>query len=84
LFIGKRGALQPNAIQRSLAEYGRRAQVELTPHTLRHTFGKNLIDAQVSIEKVAALLGHSNLNTTRLYTLPSQADLDQGVTAIDN
>jgi integrase/recombinase XerC len=37
---------------------------------LRHTFAKNLINAGVGIEKVAALLGHENINTTRCYITP--------------
>jgi len=53
--------------------------IDLTPHMLRHTFAKNLIDSGVSLEKVAALLGHSNLNTTRIYITPSQNDLEQAV-----
>ena len=56
----------------------------MTPHSLRHTMAKNLMNAEVSIEKVAALLGHSNLNTTRLYTTPSQADLDQTVKVLED
>ena len=53
---------------RSLVKFPER----LTPHVLRHSFAKNLIDAGVGLEKVAALLGHSNLNTTRIYVTPSQ------------
>jgi site-specific recombinase XerD len=55
---------------------------DLTPHVLRHCFGKNLIDAEVSLEKVAALLGHSNLNTTRIYITPSEQDLEKAVETI--
>ncbi len=83
LFGGQRGeALQPRAVQRLLADYGRRASVEVTPHTLRHSFAKNLIDAGVSMAKVAALLGHANLNTTRIYTTPSVTDLEVAVESI--
>ena len=71
-------------VARRLTELGRRANVEVTPHTLRHTMAKNLMNADVSLEKVAALLGHSNLNTTRLYTMPSQADLDQTMTVLED
>ena len=83
VFVGKRGALTQNAVQRQLAEIGRRAKVDLTPHVLRHSFAKNLINAKVSMEKVAALLGHSSLNTTRLYTLPSQADLTEATEVLE-
>lgn len=80
LFGSQRGeALQPRAVQRMLADYGRRAGVEVTPHALRHSFAKNLIDAGVSMEKVAALLGHANLNTTRIYTTPGVTDLEAAV-----
>ncbi len=37
----------------------------------RRTAAANLIDAEVSVEKVAALLGNSNLNTTRIYIIPN-------------
>jgi len=62
---------------------GRRAGVEVTPHTLRHSFAKNLINAGVTMEKVAALLGHANLNTTRIYVAPSAEDLQAAVSMIE-
>lgn len=49
---------------------------------LRHTFGKNLVDAGVSLDRVAALLGHENLNRTRIYTTASLADLQHAVERI--
>ena len=56
----------------------------LTPPVLRQCSGKkNLIDANVSLEKVAALLGHSNLNTTRIYITPSEQDLEKAVETIE-
>jgi site-specific recombinase XerD len=34
------------------------------------------------LEKVAALLGHGNLNTTRIYVTPSEKDLELAVEAL--
>jgi len=42
------------------------------PHVLRHTFGDNyLCKNPGDLRGLAALLGHSNLNTVMLYTEPS-------------
>lgn len=81
LFIGQRGeAAAPAAVQRAVARLARAARLDsVTPHMLRHTFAKTLLDEGVSLEKVAALLGHSSLNTTRIYTVPGEADLEEAV-----
>lgn len=84
VFKGKRGEdLTSHGLRRRLEDIGRRAGLEATPHHLRHTFAKNLVEAGVSLEKVAMLLGHSNLNTTRIYTVPSQNDLAEAVERLD-
>lgn len=51
------------------------------PHVLRHTFGTNLVRGRgevatvpVDVVGVAELMGHPDLNTTRRYALPSEAD----------
>ncbi len=44
-------------------------------HTLRHTFGTNLLRSGVDIVTVAELMGHRRLDTTRLYTLPTERDV---------
>lgn len=73
-------ALSGRAVQRILQRYAKAAGIEeLTPHVCRHTFAKNLVDNHVGLEMVAALLGHSSLNTTRLYVTPSERDLEQAV-----
>jgi integrase/recombinase XerC len=79
---GKR--LHPRTIQQHLAELGRLARIEtkVTPHMLRHTFGKNLVDAGIGLERVALLLGHSDVNTTAIYTMPGASDLQTAVDKI--
>ena len=73
-------ALSGRTVQRVLHRYGRDAKIEeLTPHVCRHTFAKNLVDHEIGLEKVAALLGHSSLNTTRIYITPSERDLELAV-----
>ena len=52
---------------------------DITPHTLRHTFCKNLIDRGVPIDQVAMLAGHSSLDITKRYTTPSIEDLQSAV-----
>ncbi len=77
LFVSQKGgALSARAIAFRVAALADRAGLKnISPHTLRHTFAKNLVDNGVGLEKVAKLLGHSSLETTRLYTTPSEADL---------
>ncbi len=83
-FVGQGGAgFTPSALRRRVAALARRANVAATPHTLRHTFGKRLVDSGVSLEKVAALMGHANLNTTRLYVLPGEHDLARAVAVLE-
>ena len=70
LFLGQRNdGVQSKTIQRAVQRFAKKAGVEkATPHTLRHSFAKALIDAGVSLEKVATLLGHSNLkHNTDIY-----------------
>jgi site-specific recombinase XerD len=51
----------------------------VTSHVLRHTFGTELTRSGVDLVTVAELMGHASLETTRLYTRPSEADLQQAV-----
>lgn len=81
VFVGQGGTpLTVRGVQKRVALYARRAGLEdCTPHVLRHTFAKNLVDLGVSLDRVAALLGHESLNTTAVYTRPSEADLQKAV-----
>ena len=51
----------------------------VTSHVLRHTFGPELTRSGVEIVTVAELMGHASLETTRLYTCPSAADMQRAV-----
>lgn len=85
LFLGQRNeGVQSKTIQRAVQRFAKKAGLKnVTPHTLRHSFAKALIDAGVSLEKVATLLGHGNLNTTRIYTTPGEEDLEDAVGKIE-
>jgi len=84
LFVGqKKGPLGVQGIQRMVRKYARLAGLEgVTPHALRHTFGKNLVDAGVSLDRVARLMGHSSLDITAIYTRPGPEDLENAVERI--
>jgi site-specific recombinase XerD len=85
LFIGRRGgALGPQAVEDLVGTYARLAGLEhVTPHTLRHSFGKGLLDAGTDLVSVAALLGHSRLETAAIYTHPSEWDLERAVERLE-
>src|SRR6266540_7227561 len=85
LFIGQRGqGISSRAVELLVTKYGRLAGLEdVTPHTLRHSFGKHALDAGADLVRVSALLGHQRLETTAIYTTPSQRDLERVVEKLE-
>jgi len=66
--------LSARAIDLAVRRLGHQADVETSAHTLRHTCLTRLVRAGHDIVLVAELAGHSRLETTRRYSLPSDAD----------
>ncbi|MCF8010044.1 MAG: tyrosine-type recombinase/integrase [Clostridiales bacterium] len=80
LFPGREGNhMTTRNAEKILLKFSYFAGIDVTPHKLRHTFGKMLIDRGESLDRVAALMGHSNLNTTAKYTKPCIQDLEKAV-----
>ena len=76
------GSLSSRTVQRMFKRLAHQANLDpamLTPHVMRHTFARNLIDRGESIHIVARLLGHGSLETTRRYIQPSERDLEKVV-----
>ena len=44
------------------------------PHNLRHLFARTFYDIEKNISKLADLLGHSSIETTRIYIMESGAE----------
>ena len=81
LFIGQKGEpIHPRIVQRLMERYGELAGLEnVTPHTLRHTYARGLLDSGASPFEVAKLMGHSSLDSTSRYVMPSEDDLQNVV-----
>lgn len=80
LFQSKRDTqLSIRAIQEIVANIARKARIErikVSPHTLRHTFAINYLQAnQGKLIELSCLLGHESLDTTAIYTRPSNQSL---------
>jgi site-specific recombinase XerD len=85
LFIGQRGEpLQTDAVQLVVRKFARRAGLAgVTPHVLRHTFAKHVLDAGEDLATVSRLLGHERLETTAIYTEPTARDLEEAVRRLE-
>lgn len=77
LFIGKGSdRLQPHAVQKMLRELGEKANVShVHPHKFRRSTATNLIKHGMTIQEVAAILGHDKLDTTMQYVILDQSDI---------
>ncbi len=80
VFLGQRGPLTEKGVWDIVKKYAYQARLQnVTTHTLRHTFGKNLVNVSTPLDQVATLLGHENIETVRIYITPSEKDLEKAV-----
>lgn len=70
------------AVDLVVRRLAREAGLDLSAHVLRHTCVTNLIRSGADVVLVAEIAGHRRLDTTRRYSLPSQADKDAALEAV--
>ncbi len=78
LFVTKSGKpLDRSNIWRAMKNLCGQAGVspqKVFPHNLRHLFARTFYGIEKDIAKLADILGHSNINTTRIYIITSGAE----------
>jgi integrase/recombinase XerC len=78
LFTSRTGTrMAPRTVQDVVAAVGKAAGVELSPHILRHTFGRRWVENGGDVATLQAAMGHRNVNTTMRYTRPSREYMDE-------
>ncbi len=77
--------MSPRGIQHAIKKAAKRAGLEkdVHVHTLRHSFATHLLENGVDIRKIQKLLGHSNLQTTQIYTQVSSEEIKKIKSPLD-
>jgi integrase/recombinase XerD len=75
-------ALSERALGYIVKKYAHRARlVDVSPHDLRHRFGYRMAES-VPLHRLAQIMGHDSLETTRLYIQGTRHDLPEAVETI--
>jgi integrase/recombinase XerC len=83
-FVARTGrALSSRSIDLAVRRVAARAGLALSAHVLRHTFVTGLVRAGNDLVLIAELAGHRRLETTRRYSLPSEADRQKAVSDLE-
>ena len=67
---GEKMRLTARSVERIVSKYAKRSglPIEVTPHTLRHSFATDLLISGADIRAVQEMLGHESIRTTQVYT----------------
>lgn len=82
LLVGERGFMTTSGIYRVVKKYGEMINIHLTPHMLRHTFTRNLLDQGVDHVTVSEITGDS-LEMLKIYGKPHQEHIEKAVESIE-
>ena len=75
-------ALSERALGYIVKKYAARASLaDVSPHDLRHRFGYRMAES-VPLHRLAQIMGHDSLDTTKLYIQGTRRDLQQAVESI--
>lgn len=70
LFLNKHGKrLSRQSIWQIITNAGDVVGIEVSPHSLRHSFATHLLEGGADVRVVQELLGHASVATTQIYTL---------------
>ena len=77
--------MSASGIQHAIKVSAERAGIDKSVHvhTLRHSFATHLLENGVDIRKIQKLLGHSNLQTTQIYTQVSNEEIKKIKSPLD-
>jgi len=84
---GRTGHIHPGSVTDAIHDAKLRAGIhepELTAHSLRHSFGTDLVDAGVDIRVIAELMGHESVATTQIYTAVSAERKREGLHRLES
>jgi len=72
-------ALTPRTVQRILQKAKERAKInkKVTPHVLRHSFATFSLQHGLNLAEIQEILGHANINTTRVYSHVVKTELEK-------